>query len=169
MKRVKKKITEKEVQPTPKDLDKDSGLTNDKLSKNYGDLINKENWNSVFKSLELDLGTKQLISHCSLLRVEDSTIYFSIPEDKLEILNGTHREKFQNSLNNYLSIEANIFFEKDNDSELSPNNIKKKKKSKKIAKAVKSLEKDKNLQLILDDLEGEVITGSVKPKSKGNI
>ena len=165
----KKKITEKEVQPTPKDLDKDSGLTNDKLSKNYGDLINKENWNSVFKSLELDLGTKQLISHCSLLRVEDSTIYFSIPEDKLEILNGTHREKFQNSLNNYLSIEANIFFEKDNDSDLSPNNIKKKKKSKKIAKAVKSLEKDKNLQLILDDLEGEVITGSVKPKSKGNI
>ena len=32
-----------------------------------------------------------------------------------------------------------------------------------------AIEKDKNLQLILDDLEGEVITGSVKPKSKGNI
>jgi len=165
----KKKIIDEKAQTTEQEFSRDFELTNDESSKNYGDLINQKNWNSIFKSLELDLGTKQLISHCSLIRVEDSTIYFSIPEDKLEILNGSHREKFQTSLNKHLSIEANIFFEKNNDSVLSPNNIKKKKKSKKIAKAVKSLEKDKDLQLILDDLGGEVITESVKPKSKTKI
>ena len=129
-------------------------------------MCTKESWNKIFKSLELDPGTKQLISHCSLLRVEDSTIYFSIPEDKLEILNGSHRERFQTCLNNFLNIEANIFFETDSSSEFSPNELKEKKLTKKIAKATQSLEKDKNLKLILDDLDGELIKSSITPKEK---
>ena len=89
---------------------KPQDVANQETTNHFGKLLDKENWNKIFKSLELDPGTKQLISHCSLLRVEDSTIYFSIPEDKLEILNGSHRERFQTCLNNFLNIEANIFF-----------------------------------------------------------
>ena len=141
-------------------------IANQETTNHFGKLLDKENWNKIFKSLELDPGTKQLISHCSLLRVEDSTIYFSIPEDKLEILNGSHRERFQTCLNNFLNIEANIFFETDSSSEFSPNELKEKKLTKKIAKATQSLEKDKNLKLILDDLDGELIKSSITPNEK---
>ena len=65
-----------------------------------------------------------------------------------------------------MNIEANIFFETDSSSEFSPHELKEKKLTKKIAKATQSLEKDKNLKLILDDLDGELIKSSITPKEK---
>jgi hypothetical protein len=45
------------------------------------DFLDQKKWNSVFNSLQLDSGTKQLISHCSFLRTEDTVVYFSMPKD----------------------------------------------------------------------------------------
>ena len=114
--------------------------------------------------MELDSGTKQLISHCSFLRTEDAVIYFSMPKDKLEILNGTHREKFQDCLNEALDLECVIFFEEGEALESSPNKTKEKKKAKRLNKASEAIKNDPAVKNILDSLGGKIIESSITPK-----
>ena len=135
-------------------MEKDNSLT----------FLDNETWNEVFKSLKLDSGTKQLISHCSFLRTEETVIYFSMPKDKLEILNGTHREKFQDSLNEALNLECVIFFEEGEAHEFSPNKTKEKKKAETLNKASEAIKNDPSVKDILDSLGGKVVESSITPK-----
>ena len=114
--------------------------------------------------MELDSGTKQLISHCSFLRTEDAVIYFSMPKDKLEILNGTHREKFQNCINEALDFECLIFFEEGEALESSPNKIKEKKKANRLNRASEAIKNDPAVKNILDSLGGKIVESSITPK-----
>ena len=52
--------------------------------------ISKANWNAVFTALELDAGTRQLASHCSFKKTDDTVVYLSMPEEKLNLFNGTN-------------------------------------------------------------------------------
>tara|TARA_B100000586_G_C19860839_1_gene322761 strand:- start:14 stop:610 length:597 start_codon:yes stop_codon:yes gene_type:complete len=130
-------------------------------------LIDKEKWNHIFQSLDLDLGTKQLVSHCSFSRVnnEESIIFFSMPEEKLEFFNGNHRKKFQESIKKTLNIEVDIFYEASKDDHLSPNKIKKLDESKEIIEAEKSLKEDDDFKEIMEALDGKVIKSSVAKRN----
>jgi len=126
--------------------------------------IDEKNWNDVFNTLELDLGTKQLISHCSFLRTEDSEIYFSIPENKLDLLSGSHRKKFQESLKLLTNSECNIFFEEGDEKESAPIKTKEKKRALELNKAKKAIENDPKVNKILDSLGGKVVDSSITPR-----
>jgi DNA polymerase-3 subunit gamma/tau len=126
--------------------------------------LDHKTWNKIFKSLKLDSGTKQLISHCSFLKAEDSVIYFSMPKDKLEILNGSHREKFEDSLNQALDFECHIFFEEGEVNGLSPNKTKEKQKTKELSKASEAIKNDPSVKNILDTLGGTIVESSIAPK-----
>ena len=132
----------------------------DKLSK----IIDGKKWNEVFNSLKLDLGTKQLLSHCSFLRIEESIIYFSMPKDKLELLSGTHRKKFQESLRVLTHSECNIFFEEIETENSSPFYEKKKLKEHELDKARESIDKDPKVNHILNSLGGRVVDSSINPE-----
>ena len=127
------------------------------------EFLDQKEWNTLFNSLPLDSGTKQLISHCSFLRTEDSVVYFSMPKDKLEILNGSHREKFQDSLSEILDQECHIFFEEGEVNDTSPNKTKEKKKTKKLNKATKSIKNDPRIKTIISSLGGKIVESSITP------
>ena len=114
--------------------------------------------------MTLDSGTKQLISHCSFLKAEDSVIYFSMPKDKLEILTGSHREKFEDSLNQALDLECHIFFEEGEVNGSSPNKTKEKQKTKELLKASEAIKNDPSVKNILDTLGGTIVESSIAPK-----
>ena len=128
------------------------------------EFLDQKEWNTLFNSLPLDSGTKQLISHCSFLRTEDAVVYFSMPKDKLEILNGSHREKFQDSLSEILDQECHIFFEEGEVNDTSPNKTKEKKKTKKLNKATKSIKNDPRVKTIISSLGGKIVESSITPK-----
>lgn len=127
------------------------------------EFLDQKEWNTLFNSLPLDSGTKQLISHCSFLRTEDAVVYFSMPKDKLEILNGSHREKFQDSLSEILDQECHIFFEEGEVNDTSPNKTKEKKKTKKLNKATKSIKNDPRIKTIISSLGGKIVESSITP------
>ena len=127
------------------------------------EFLDQKEWNTLFNSLPLDSGTKQLVSHCSFLRTEDAVVYFSMPKDKLEILNGSHREKFQDSLSEILNQECHIFFEEGEVNDTSPNKTKEKKKTKKLNKAAKSIKNDPRVKTIISSLGGKIVESSITP------
>lgn len=127
------------------------------------EFLDQKEWNTLFNSLPLDSGTKQLISHCSFLRTEDAVVYFSMPKDKLEILNGSHREKFQDCLSEILDQECHIFFEEGEVNDTSPNKTKEKKKTKKLNKATKSIKNDPRIKTIISSLGGKIVESSITP------
>jgi len=167
----KKKVVKDKPKLKEENIPKESSSKSTSTTKN--ETVKKENslafldskaWNKIFNSLELDSGTKQLISHCSFLRTEDTVIYFSMPKDKLEILNGTHREKFQDCLNKALDLECVIFFEEGETLESSPNKTKEKKKAKSLNKANEAIKNDPAVKNILDSLGGKIVESSITPK-----
>ena len=87
-----------------------------------------------------------------------------MPKDKLEILTGPHREKFNDSLNKILELECNIFFEPGETNEFSPNQTKEKKKIKQLNKATEAINNDSSVKNILSSLGGKVIESSITPK-----
>jgi len=167
----KKKVVEdkaelKEETISKKSSSKPTATTKNDTEKKKNSLafLDSKEWNKIFNSLKLGSGTKQLISHCSFLRAEDTVIYFSMPKDKLEILNGTHREKFQDCINAALDFECVIFFEEGEALESSPNKTKQKKKAKRLNKASEAIKNDPAVKNILDSLGGTIIESSITPK-----
>ena len=127
-------------------------------------LIDDSNWNDTFKLLDLDLGTKQLASHCSFLRTDDSIIYLSMPEEKLELFSGKHRQRLQESISIFLGHECNVFFESGEVSDESPNTIKAAEKDKIRIEAEKAIKEDPNVKILLDSLDGKIIDSSIEPR-----
>ena len=126
--------------------------------------IDLSNWNDTFKLLDLDLGTKQLASHCSFVRTDDSVIYLSMPKDKLELFSGKHRQKLQESISVFLGHDCNVFFESGEISNESPNKIKAAEKDKIKIEAENAIKEDPNVKILLDSLDGKVIDSSIEPR-----
>ena len=126
--------------------------------------INPENWNLIFESLELDPATRQLLSYSSFKKVVESVIYFSMPEEKLLLLNGKHRQRFNEALEDSLGKEVTVFFEEGNISDDSPKVNRDKEKLRELNEAANSLNEDPNVKHILDSLGGKIIESSIKRK-----
>ena len=126
--------------------------------------INPENWNLIFESLELDPATRQLLSYSSFKKVDQSVIYFSMPEEKLLLLNGKHRQRFNEALEGSLGKEVTVFFEEGNISDDSPKVNRDKEKLRELNEATNSLNEDPNVKHILDSLGGKIIESSIKRK-----
>ena len=126
--------------------------------------IDLSNWNDTFKLLDLDLGTKQLASHCSFIRTDDSVIYLSMPEEKLELFSGKHRQRLQESISIFLGHDCNVFFESGEISNQSPNKIKAAEKDKIKIEAEKAIKEDPNVKILLDSLDGKIIDSSIEPR-----
>ena len=126
--------------------------------------ISTHNWNSVFSSLDLDAGTKQLASHCSFLKADGTVIYLSMPEEKLNLFNGKHRQELQIKLSNFFKEDCNIFLEEGQSNEDSPNNIKAKEKRKLQDSAEKAIKEDPKVKRILEEFGAKVIESTVVSK-----
>ncbi len=126
--------------------------------------ITKSNWKDIFDALSLDPGTKQLASHCYFVKVDETVIYLSMPEEKLNIFNGKHRKQFQDSISKYFGTPCNLFFESGEGSENSPNKIKEQEKRKELEDAQKAIEEDPNVRSLVEAFGAEVIESSIEPR-----
>tara|TARA_B100000902_G_scaffold32329_2_gene38700 strand:- start:357 stop:1994 length:1638 start_codon:yes stop_codon:yes gene_type:complete len=127
-------------------------------------LISKENWKDVFDQLDLDPGTRQLASHSSFLKIDGSVIYLSMPEEKLNIFNGKHRKELQDAISKFTDFDCNLFFESGVNSEDSPNKIKEQEKRKEFEDAQREIEKDPNVQSLVEAFGAKVIESSIEPR-----
>ena len=126
--------------------------------------ISTSNWKSIFDALILDPGTKQLASHCYFIKVDETVIYLSMPEEKLNIFSGKHRKQFQDSISEYFGTPCNLFFESGEGSENSPNKIKEQEKRKELEDAQKAIEDDPNVKSLVEAFGAEVIKSSIEPR-----
>ena len=123
-----------------------------------------DDWNYVFTNLDLDAGTKQLASHCSFIKLDDSVIYLSMPEEKLNLFNGKHRQELQEKLSDYLQEDCNIFLEEGELNEDSPNQIKAKEKRKIQDDAEKAIKDDPKVKKIIEEFGAKVIESTVESR-----
>ncbi len=126
--------------------------------------ISIEDWNLVFTSLDLDAGTKQLASHCSFIKADDSVIYLSMPEEKLNLFNGKHRQELQGKLSDYFKEDCNIFLEEGESNDDSPNQIKAKEKRKIQDDAEKAIKDDPKVKKIIEEFGAKVIDSTVESR-----
>ena len=147
-----------EEKPVTEELEPTSINVTESLS------ISTSNWKSIFDALILDPGTKQLASHCYFIKVDETVIYLSMPEEKLNIFSGKHRKQFQDSISEYFGTPCNLFFESGEGSENSPNKIKEQEKSKELEDAQKAIEDDPNVKSLVEAFGAEVIESSIEPR-----
>jgi len=140
----------------------------EKLEKDTGNKkqlsLSIDDWNSVFANLDLDAGTKQLASHCSFIKSDNSVIYLSMPEEKLNLFNGKHRQELQEKLSDYLKEDCNIFLEEGEHNEDSPNQIKAKEKRKIQDDAEKAIKDDPKVKKIIEEFGAKVIESTVESR-----
>ena len=161
--KIKKETESKETNLLNSELE----LVKEDSPENKSSIVNikldRSSWNDTFKLLDLDLGTKQLASHCSFVRTDDSIIYLSMPEEKLDLFSGKHRQRLQESISNFLGSECNLFFESGEGSHISPNTIKTAERNKIKNDAEKAINEDPNVKILLDSLGGKVVDSSIEP------
>ena len=124
----------------------------------------KENWKDVFDKLDLEPGTRQLASHCSFLKTDDTVIYFSMPDEKLNLFNGKHRKQLQDELSNFFQIQCNLFFESGDFSDDSPNRLDEEETRKELIEAEKDIKNDPTVKSLIDAFGAEVISSSIEPR-----
>ena len=128
--------------------------------------LSSKNWNQVFDQLDLDPGTKQLASHCYFVRYDETVIYLSMPEEKLNVFNGKHRKQLQDALSKFFEIKCNLFLEEGSFSKESPNEIKEIEKRKELEDAQREIREDPNVQSLIEAFGAKVIESSVEPTNQ---
>ncbi len=87
-----------------------------------------------------------------------------MPEEKLNIFNGKHRKELQDAISKFTDIDCNLFFESGVNSEDSPNKIKEQEKRKEFEDAQREIEKDPNVQSLVEAFGAKVIESSIEPR-----
>ena len=128
--------------------------------------ISAKQWNQIFDQLTLDPGTKQLASHCYFIKSDETIIYLSMPEEKLNLFSGKHRKELQDALSNFFEVQCNLFLEVGDFSKESPNEIKEEEKRKELKNAQKEIEQDPNVQSLVEAFGAKVIESSIEPRSE---
>jgi DNA polymerase-3 subunit gamma/tau len=127
--------------------------------------VSSENWKGIFDQLELDPGTRQLASHCYFVKTDETIIYLSMPEEKLNVFSGKHRKQLQDALSSFFEIKCNLFLEEGEFSKESPNEIKEQEKRKELEDAQKAIESDPNVQSLVEAFGAKVIESSIEPRN----
>ena len=128
--------------------------------------ISSANWKDIFEQLALDPGTKQLASHCHFIKVDETVIYLSMPEEKLNLFNGKHRKQLQDALSSFFCTPCNLFLEVGDYSEESPNKIKEEEKKIELRNAQTEIEDDPNVQSLIEAFGAKVIESSIEPRTE---
>ena len=128
--------------------------------------ISTKNWKTIFDQLNLDPGTKQLASHCYFVRTDETVIYLSMPEEKLNVFSGKHRKQLQDALTEFFDVPCNLFLEAGEFSEESPNQIKEEEKKKELKNAQKEIEDDPNVKSLVEAFGAKVIESSIEPRTE---
>ena len=128
--------------------------------------ITSKNWKETFDQLNLDPGTKQLASHCYFVKSDESVIYLSMPDEKLNVFSGKHRKQLQDALTDFFGFQCNLFLEAGGYSKDSPNEIKEKEKRKDLINAKKEIDEDPNVQSLVEAFGAKVIESSVEPRTE---
>ena len=127
--------------------------------------VSSESWKGIFDQLELDPGTRQLASHCYFVKTDETIIYLSMPEEKLNVFSGKHRKQLQDALSSFFEIKCNLFLEEGEFSKESPNEIKEQEKRKELENAQKAIESDPNVQSLVEAFGAKVIESSIEPRN----
>ena len=127
--------------------------------------VSSKSWKAIFDQLELDPGTRQLASHCYFVKTDETIIYLSMPEEKLNVFSGKHRKQLQDALSSFFEIKCNLFLEEGEFSKESPNEIKEQEKRKELEDAQKAIESDPNVQSLVEAFGAKVIESSIEPRN----
>ena len=127
--------------------------------------VSSESWKGIFDQLELDPGTRQLASHCYFVKTDETIIYLSMPEEKLNVFSGKHRKQLQDALSSFFETKCNLFLEEGEFSKESPNEIKEQEKRKELEDAQKAIESDPNVQSLVEAFGAKVIESSIEPRN----
>jgi DNA polymerase-3 subunit gamma/tau len=175
-KKVKSSIEDKKDIDPLKEVVKDENIKqssledqNNKEDKEAEEIIfeiSSANWKDIFEQLALDPGTKQLASHCHFIKVDETVIYLSMPEEKLNLFNGKHRKQLQDALSSFFCTPCNLFLEVGDYSEESPNKIKEEEKKIELRNAQKEIEDDPNVQSLIEAFGAKVIESSIEPRTE---
>ena len=128
--------------------------------------ITSKNWKETFDQLNLDPGTKQLASHCYFVKSDESVIYLSMPDEKLNVFSGKHRKQLQDALTDFFGFQCNLFLEAGEYSKDSPNEIKEEEKRKDLINAKKEIDEDPNVQSLVEAFGAKVIESSIEPRTE---
>ena len=175
-KKVKSSIEDKKDIDPLKEVVKDENIKqssledqNNKEDKEAEEIIfeiSSANWKDIFEQLALDPGTKQLASHCHFIKVDETVIYLSMPEEKLNLFSGKHRKQLQDALSSFFCTPCNLFLEVGDYSEESPNKIKEEEKKTELRNAQKEIEDDPNVQSLVEAFGAKVIESSIEPRTE---
>ena len=158
------KHTKKVVEPIITIAEQSTNEENEEL-KDINLDISAKNWKTIFDQLNLDPGTKQLASHCYFVRTDETVIYLSMPEEKLNVFSGKHRKQLQDALTEFFDVSCNLFLEAGDFSEESPNQIKEEEKKKELKNAQKEIEDDPNIKSLVEAFGAKVIESSIEPRT----
>jgi len=159
------KHTKKVVEPIITIAEQSTNEENEEL-KDINLDISAKNWKTIFDQLNLDPGTKQLASHCYFVRTDETVIYLSMPEEKLNVFSGKHRKQLQDALTEFFDVPCNLFLEAGDFSEESPNQIKEEEKKKELKNAQKEIEEDPNVKSLVEAFGAKVIESSIEPRTE---
>lgn len=159
------KHTKKVIEPIITIAEQSTNEENEEL-KDINLDISAKNWKTIFDQLNLDPGTKQLASHCYFVRTDETVIYLSMPEEKLNVFSGKHRKQLQDALTEFFDVSCNLFLEAGDFSEESPNQIKEEEKKKELKNAQKEIEDDPNVKSLVEAFGAKVIESSIEPRTE---
>lgn len=136
--------------------------TGDGQSKVAFELHNSD-WVTLLPQLKLKGVTQTLAANCGLVRVENNCCQLVLSEQHASMWNKTHEKRMARVLSEYFNQQILVSIDIGVVSMQTPAQYQHLQREQQQAEAVQAIEKDKNVQVLLNDFNGTLKSNSISP------
>ena len=156
-------IAEGDVSSAPADnpVNETSSIEDDGAKKRV-DLQNGD-WLLLMPQLKLTGVTRNLAANCGLVNVDDGCCRFVLNEQHASLWNRTHEKRMARQLSEYFDQEVLVKIDMGAVEMQTPAQYQQREREQQQAEAVKAIESDENVRILLDEFGGTLESKSISP------
>jgi DNA polymerase-3 subunit gamma/tau len=125
--------------------------------------LTPDHWLALFGALNVIGVTRSVASNMQLVAVNGADLNFILDQQQAGLYNDTHRQRLQDALSEYFTEAVHVEVEEGSLRGESPALYALRIKAERLAQAIDELEQDPNVQLLVNEFDGRLDTGTVQP------
>lgn len=128
--------------------------------------LTADNWPALWQRLPLAGVIRNTAAHCCLERIDGNTFYFTLDHEQTGLFDTSHALRLAETLSHFLDKTCTVLITPGSLSTLSPHQVQQQKREQQQVDAEMSFKNDPNVIALLQQFDGEIVTGSVTPFNK---
>jgi DNA polymerase-3 subunit gamma/tau len=128
--------------------------------------LTTQNWPAIWQLLPLAGVIRNTASHCSLEKIENKQLYFTLNEHHAGLYDPSHAQRLNDALNAFLSNSYTVHIKTGLPTTATPQQVQHQKRAEQQQLAEMAFRQDETVMTLIKHFDGSIVEGSISPLPK---